>query len=172
MSTIIGMMPRAPGLSRFGWLARPAPQHFSIRAFFHHSQMFGIGPVLAKRSHRAEWSEAPSTYEMEGASSGVATLDRLVARPTQRRVPPAGTGYPREVPVSRLLPRPGVAPGWFPFPTVKYFYCFLRRSRKGVRQFISSFFLSTRCPQNDDGCPHMTVVIHRHMHSSSTGYPT
>ena len=113
-------------------------------------------------------------YEMEGASSGLAAPGRPVTRPTRRRAPPAARryGYPHEVPVSRLLPRPGVAPGWFPFPTVKYFYCFLRRSRKGVRQFISSFFLSTRCPQNDDGCPHMTVVIHRHMHSSSTGYPT
>ena len=54
-------------------------------------------------------------YEMEGASSGIAALGWPVTRPTRRRAPPAGTGYPREVPVSRLLPRPGVAPGRFPF---------------------------------------------------------
>ena len=60
-------------------------------------------------------------YEMEGASPGYATPSPPVARQTPRHAPPAGTGYPREVPVSRRLPRPGVAPGRFPFPTVKVF---------------------------------------------------
>ena len=111
-------------------------------------------------------------YEMEGASSGHARQGSPVTRLTRRRAPPAGTGYPHKVPVPWLLTTSRVAPGWFPFPTVKYFYCFLRRSRKGVRQFISSFFLSTRCPQNDDGYPTIKAVIHCLMHSSSTGYPT
>ena len=49
-------------------------------------------------------------YEMEGASSGHATQDSPVARLTRRRAPPAGTGYPHEVPVSRFLRRPGLPP--------------------------------------------------------------
>ena len=60
-------------------------------------------------------------YEMEGALPGCATPNPPVTRQTPRHAPPAGTGYPREVPVSRRLPRPGVAPGRFPFPTVKVF---------------------------------------------------
>src|SRR6266568_1250611 len=55
-------------------------------------------------------------YEMEGALPGSITLGSPVARQTRRHAPPASTGYPREVPVSRYLPRPGVAPGRFPFP--------------------------------------------------------
>jgi hypothetical protein len=109
-------------------------------------------------------------YEMEGAPPGYATLSPPVARPTPRHAPPAGTGDPREVPVSRRLPRPGVAPGRFPFPTVKYFYCFPQSSRKGLREFILSFFPSTRYPQITSGYPHISEIIHRLMHSSSTGY--
>jgi hypothetical protein len=54
-------------------------------------------------------------YEMEGASSGLAAPGRPADRLTWRRAPPAGTGCPHEAPVSQLLPRPGVAPGWLPF---------------------------------------------------------
>jgi hypothetical protein len=39
-------------------------------------------------------------YEMEGALPGLATLGGPVARPTRRRVPPAATRPPCEVPVS------------------------------------------------------------------------
>jgi len=50
-------------------------------------------------------------YEMEGASSGFATPGWPVTRLPRRRAPPAGTGYPRKVPVSRLLRRSGGIPG-------------------------------------------------------------
>jgi hypothetical protein len=66
-------------------------------------------------------------YEMEGASSGFTMPGRPVARLTRRSVPPASTQYPHEVPVSQLLPRSEVGLGWFPRPTVKYFYCVRRR---------------------------------------------
>ena len=78
----------------------------------------------------------PSMYEMEGALPGYATPSPPVARQTPRHAPPAGTGYPREVPVSRRLPRPGVAPGRFPFPTVRVFLLLSRRSRKSPGQFV------------------------------------
>ena len=133
---------------------------------------FASAPFLAKCSYRAQRNKAPSMYEMEGALPGLATLGRPVAQPARRHAPPAGTRYPCEGPVSRLLPRPGVAPGWFPFPTVKVFLLLSLQSRKSLRQFILSFSMSTRCPQCAGGYPHMIAVIHRLMHSSSTGYAT
>ena len=60
-------------------------------------------------------------YEMEGALCGLAAPDRPVARLPRRCAPPARAKHPREPPVSRLFPRPRVAPGWCPFPTVNVF---------------------------------------------------
>ena len=60
-------------------------------------------------------------YEMEGAP------------------PPAGARYPREMPVSRYLPRSGITPGRFPFPTVKIFLLLSPRMRKSLRPFILNF---------------------------------
>jgi hypothetical protein len=97
-------------------------------------------------------SEAPSMYEMEGAP------------------PPAGARYPLEVPVSRSLPRSGIAPGWFPFPTVKVFLLLSPPMRKSLPQFIPDFLPVPRYPQENPGYPHVTAVIHRLMHSSSTRY--
>ena len=111
-------------------------------------------------------------YEMEGALPGCVTLGRqLPGKPGVARRPPVPSTRVK-CQVSRLFPRPGVAPGWFPFPTVKVFLLLSRRSRKSLRQFILSFSLSTRYPQNAGGYPHVTAVIHRLMHNSSTGYLT
>ena len=60
-------------------------------------------------------------YEMEGASPGCVAPGSPVAWQTRHYAPPAGTGNPRDVPVSQYFPRPGVTPGRFPFPTVKVF---------------------------------------------------
>jgi len=60
-------------------------------------------------------------YEMEGASPGCVAPGSPVAWQARHYAPPAGTGNPRDVPVSRYFPRPGVAPRRFPFPTVKVF---------------------------------------------------
>ena len=74
-----------------------------------------------ERLRRAECNKAPSMYEMEGALCGLAAPDRPVARLPRRCAPPARAKHPREPPVSRLFPRPRVAPGWCPFPTVNVF---------------------------------------------------
>jgi hypothetical protein len=111
-------------------------------------------------------------YEMEGASPGYVALGSPVARFTWRHAPPAGPEFPRDVPVSQYFPRPGVTPGRFPFPTVKVFLLLSPPSRKGLREFILGFFVSTRYPQKAHGCPHVASVIHRLMHSSSTSYTT
>src|SRR6185437_3818359 len=118
--------------------------------------------------YRAEHNEAPSMYEMEGAPPGYVAPGSPVAWQTRHYAPPAGTGNPRDVPVSRYFPRPGVAPRRFPFPTVKVFLLLSPPSRKSPREFISSFSASTRYPQNIGGYPHVGMVIHRLMHSSST----
>jgi|tagenome__1003787_1003787.scaffolds.fasta_scaffold20962813_3 hypothetical protein len=97
-------------------------------------------------------SEAPSMYEMEGAP------------------PPAGARYPLEVPVSRSLPRSGITPGRFPFPTVKVFLLLSPPMRKSLQPFILNFSPPPRNPQDNLGYPHVTAVIHRLMHSSSTSY--
>ncbi len=89
-------------------------------------------------------------YEMKGALPGCAAPDPPVAWLPRRRGPPAGARHPRELPVPRLSPCPGVAPGWCPFPTVKVFLLPSRWSRKSLREFILGFFcvhtLSTECP--------------------------
>ncbi len=101
-------------------------------------------------------------YEMEGALPGCATLGRQLPGKPGVAGRPAGTKYPREVPVSRLIARPGVAPGWFPFPTVRVFLLLFPGSRKSLRQFILSFPLSTRNPQTDSGYPPVyTQLIHK-----------
>src|SRR5258708_35020336 len=82
------------------------------------------GKSRAECRHQAEHDKAPSMYEMEGALPGSVALGPPVARQTRRHAPPAGTRNPRDVPVSRYFPRPGVAPGRFPFPTVKVFTAF------------------------------------------------
>src|SRR6478672_7715251 len=64
--------------------------------------------------YRAEHNEAPSMYEMEGASPGCVAPGSPVAWQTRHYAPPAGTGNPRDVPVSRYIPRPGVAPQTVP----------------------------------------------------------
>ena len=86
-------------------------------------------------------------------SHSVAELRKRPTAPRDDRIfTPAGTEDPREVPVSRLPARPGVAPGRFPFPTVKVFLLLSPPSRRSY--------------------PQVTAVIHRLMHSSSTGYAT
>jgi hypothetical protein len=101
-------------------------------------------------------------YEMEGASPGCATLGRQLPGKPGVAYHSAGTEYPREDPVSRFIPRPGVTPGWFPFPTEKVFLLLFPGSRKSLRQFILSFSLSTRDPQTNSGYPPAyTQLIHK-----------
>ena len=103
-------------------------------------------------------------YEMEGALPGYATPSPPADRQTPRHAPPAGTGDPPEAPVSRRLPRPGGRPGRFPFPTVKYFYCFPRRR---ARVCGNSFLVFPR-PHDI----HRTPVVIRMLPDLSTGLCT
>ena len=99
-------------------------------------------------------------YEMEGALPSYATLSPPVARQTPRHAPPAGTGYPREVPVSRRLPRPGVAPGRFPFPTVKVFLLLFPVVAQGYTGIHFEFFFV-----------HTISTEYRRLSACIRGYP-
>jgi hypothetical protein len=54
-------------------------------------------------------TKVPSTYEAEGTSPGPGRPAGCPA--VWHREPPAGAGHPRDPPVSRRLPRPGVTSG-------------------------------------------------------------
>jgi hypothetical protein len=113
-------------------------------------EMQGPGPVFGR------WPA--------GCPAGV-----LVNRPS------AGTGYPREVPVSRFFPRSGVAPGVVP---VSGSDVFLLPGTPVAQGFPGTNFkilsLSTKCPQRRPCCPPEVALFHRAIHSFRTGdaWPT
>ena len=108
-------------------------------------------------------------YEMEGALPSYATPSPPVARRTPRHAPPAGTGYPLEVPVSRRFPRPGDSPGRFPFPTVKVFLLLspvVAQEYAGIHlKFFPVHMISTDnrrlSAHSSDYPPAYTQLIHR-----------
>ena len=75
--------------------------------------------------------------------------------------PAAGTGYPREVPVSRFFLRSGVAPGVVPVSGSDVFLLPGTPVAQGFRALISRFF---RCPQNVHSDGH---VVPRSRHFST-----
>ena len=104
-------------------------------------------------------------YEMEGALPGCVAPGSPVARLTRHHAPPAGTGNPRDVPVSRYFPRPGVAPGRFPFPTVKVF---LLLSPAVAQESAGIHFKFFRHPHDI----HRTSAVIRTLRRLSTGLCT
>jgi len=87
----------------------------------------------------ANMTKAPPCMRWRGLARPRRTRSAscLAAR---RRGPPARARHPREAPVSRLLPRSGVAPGRCPFPTVNVFLLRLAEPRKSPREFIFTLF--------------------------------
>jgi hypothetical protein len=83
----------------------------------------------------------------------------------RRRAPPASARYPREPPVSRPFPRPGVALGWCPFPTVK---AFLPATASIAQEPAVIHFEFFRCPH----VAHRTRMVIRTPHWLSTGLCT
>ena len=99
-------------------------------------------------------------YEMEGASPGCVAPGSPVAWPTRHDAPPAGTGNPRDVPVSRYFPRPGVTPRRFPFPTVKVFLLLSPAVAQESAGIHFKFF-----------CVHMISTEYRLLSACYSGYP-
>ena len=77
---------------------------------------------------------------------------RVTSRQCQ---PPAlSTGFPA------LLTSPESPPKWYPFPAVRYFYCFVKAPRKSARAFIFFFFAIHK----------MSTEIQR-LSASTSGFP-
>jgi hypothetical protein len=81
---------------------------------------------------RQNATRPPPCMRWRGPCFGLAVLRQPVARPPQRRAPPAGSRHPCDTPVSRsILTSAEVAPSWCPFPTVKAFLRPLRVVAQG-----------------------------------------
>ena len=136
----------------------------------------------------------PASRLRVSQSPGLTVPDRLISQPHR----PRSTGRPASL--FRFIRLPGL-PGATHSPPVPGTRCkfqfpglyiapgetpwmvpvscgenistpFAPRRARAHRNSFLSFFLSTPCPQNPAGYPHVTAVIHRLMHSYSTGHPT
>ena len=113
----------------------------------------------------------PSMYEMEGPCP--ASPRRLASCLVfaARRAPPAGARYPREGPVSRLLPRSRRRPRVVPVSSGE---SIITTATSTAQDPAASHFLffryPRRNPQRAGSYPHFTAVIHGFTHSLPTGY--
>ena len=113
----------------------------------------------------------PSMYEMEGPYP--ASPRRLASCLVfaARRAPPAGASYPREWPVSRLLPRSRRRPRVVPVSSGESISTASASTAQGPAASHFLFFrYPRRNPQKAGSYPHFTVVIHGFTHSLPTGY--
>ena len=122
-----------------------------------------------RRSGRPESDRAPPCMRWRGPARP-RRAGWPVARPCRRRAPPAGARYPCEGPVSRLLPRSGVAPRWCPFPDGQNIST---ASAGAAQEPAASHFRFPRHPRTDPqkagSYPHSAAVIHQLIHNLSTG---
>ena len=93
---------------------------------------------VQRHSGRAESGRAPPCMRWRGPARPRRT-GWPVAWPCRRRAPPAGARYPREGPVSRLLPRSRGRPQVVPVSDGKTFLLHKRAPRKSPRPAISGF---------------------------------
>ena len=94
-----------------------------------------------------------------------------VVWPCRRRAPPAGARYPRERPVSRLLPRSRRRPRVVPVSSGKAFLLHTRAPRKSPAGSHFWFLRYPRSnPQEAAGYIHFTAVIHGIIHSLSSAW--
>ena len=110
-------------------------------------------------------------YEMEGPCP--ASPRRLASCLVfaARRAPPAGARYPREGPVSRLLPRSRRRPRVVPVSSGESIITTAESTAQGPAASHFLFFRYPRkTPQKAGSYPHFTAVIHGFTHSLPTGY--
>ena len=91
--------------------------------------------------------------------------------PGLRRAPPAGARYPREGPVSRLLPRSRRRPRVVPVSSGESIITTAASTAQGPAASHFLFFRYPRkTPRKAGSYPHFTAVIHGFTHSLPTGY--
>jgi hypothetical protein len=169
-----GLLP-ARRLSRLPPPARRPPENLARpgRTPDHHGRHSrgcrGAGPGTTFLPGRIR--HGPSMYEMEGPCP--ASPRRLASCLVfaARRAPPAGARYPREGPVSRLLPRSRRRPRVVPVSSGENI---ITAAASTVQGPAASHFLLFRypreTPQKAGSYPHSTAVIHGLTHSLPTGY--
>ena len=149
-----GLVPARRG--PFGNLARARLDPRSSR---HFCGRRGVGPGKTFRPGRIR--HGPSMYEMEGPCP--ASPPRLASCLVfaERRAPPAGARYPREGPVSRLLPRSRRRPRVVPVSSGE---SIITTAASTAQDPAASHFLFFRyprkAPQRAGSYPHSTAVIH------------
>ena len=140
----------------FGNLARARLDPRSSR---HFCGRRGAGPGKTFRPGRIR--HGPSMYEMEGPCP--ASPPRLASCLVfaERRAPPAGARYPRQGPVSRLLPRSRRRPRVVPVSSGE---SIITTAASTAQDPAASHFLFFRyprkAPQRAGSYPHSTAVIH------------
>ena len=113
----------------------------------------------------------PSMYEMEGPCPASPRQAGQLAGFADARAPPAGARYPREWPVSRLLPRSRRRPRVVPVSSGKSISTASASTAQGPAASHFLFFrYPRRNPQKAGSYPHFTAVIHGFTHSVPTGY--
>ena len=150
-----------------GNLARARPDPRSSRPAF--PRLPGAGPGKTFLPGRIR--HGPSMYEMEGPCP--ASPRRLASCLVfaARRALPAGARYPREGPVSRLLPRSRRRPRVVPVSSGESIITTAASTAQGPAASHFLFFRYPRkTPQKAGSYPHFTAVIHGFTHSLPTGY--
>ena len=152
---------------RPGNLARARPDPRSSRPAF--PRLPGAGPGKTFLPGRIR--HGPSMYEMEGPCP--ASPRRLASCLVfaARRAPAAGAKYPRDGPVSRLLPRSRRRPRVVPVSSGESIITTATSTAQGPAASNFLFFRYPRkTPQKAGSYPHFTAVIHGFTHSLPTGY--
>src|SRR5580692_12577954 len=108
----------------------------------------------------------PCMYEMQGPGPVFGRWPAGCPAGVLVNRPSAGTGYPREAPVSRFFLRSGVAPGVVP---VSGSDVFLLPGTPVAQGFaggdLKFFWLSTRYPQRRRRCPPEQALFHQAIHN-------
>jgi hypothetical protein len=144
-----------PGADRSGTSPVPGwtPDHRGISA------VAGV-PAPARRSGRAESGTAPPCMRWRGRARP-RRPGWPVAWSSPSAAPPAGARYPREGPVSRLLPRSRRRPRVVPVSSGK---SIITTAASTAQDPAASHFLFFRyprkAPQRAGSYPHSTAVIH------------
>src|ERR1022692_4426221 len=105
-------------------------------------------------------------YEMQGPCLAFGRWARRLPGWLAVTRPAAGTGLPREVPVSRFFLRSGVAPGVVPVSGSDVFLLPREGAPQGVPGGIFKIvYPSTTYPQEQPCCPPDQALFHRTIHS-------
>ena len=112
----------------------------------------------------------PSMYEMEGPCPAPPRRLASCLVFAARRAPPAGARYPREGPVSRLLPRSRRRPRVVPVSNGESIITTAGSTAQGpAASHFLLFRYPRKTPQKAGSYPHFTQVIHGFTHSLPKG---